>query len=484
MTSSVASIDINSIKPDPDDDVIVLEYISEQNNSKMFAGKVTEDVSNRNEPIAGPSGVSSKPAERSKVVQSEIFNKSNKIRTETSEQSSEERKECHNKTVEKATESEKTTASTESVIKSCKVIITKIETVPLNEASNRNLQFSRDNNWVKKTNSIINKTDENINRKYAEPKVSEYRYHSKELECNVIASKLNGDQSRSINNKLDKENLENTHLTNGHIPNSCSRKIKDKSFDINVSSNKNLELSLAKNLHEKVEKMSEFKHNENISKNTTSSAKSTYCDKPASKRSSNFFMETENNEELKYESDDDDGCEVVNEVMNNGNCHYIDNPTEPSQRSEELDNSRASTSSPIKLKPVKEEPKTSYSEIDTVFLSSDEEDEENVFPCSQLFTSADEKPTVKQEQTEEEENEIQQPSEDYDVIFLSDSDEEENNPWFNRLFNSQVYRPSQDFCVKTELKEANDMCVDSEKESGVKLEPETLENELPFEVEV
>ncbi|XP_072750028.1 uncharacterized protein Setx isoform X2 [Anoplolepis gracilipes] len=102
----------------------------------------------------------------------------------------------------------------------------------------------------------------------------------------------------------------------------------------------------------------------------------------------------------------------------------------------------------IKLKKIKYEPKTRFSEIDVINLSDDEEE---VFPCSQLFD-------IQYEDNREKENEIKQECVDNDdqniekidldvddeVIFLTDS-EDENNPWLERLSRSQLLNEDKKF---------------------------------------
>lgn len=94
--------------------------------------------------------------------------------------------------------------------------------------------------------------------------------------------------------------------------------------------------------------------------------------------------------------------------------------------------------SPIKLKQIKQEPKSRFSELDIVNLSDDEED---VFPCSQLFDSgldinSEVKEKIKQGNNDnhDEDNRL----DDTEVIIsLSDSEDEEN-VWLHRLSRSQL----------------------------------------------
>lgn len=99
--------------------------------------------------------------------------------------------------------------------------------------------------------------------------------------------------------------------------------------------------------------------------------------------------------------------------------------------------------SPIKLKKLRHEPKTRFSEIDVVDLS---DDEEGVFPYSQLFD-------IKYEDNTENRIEIKQEcindddlnsekfgllNVDDEIIILTDS-EDEDNPWLERLSRSQLF---------------------------------------------
>ncbi|KMQ91868.1 helicase senataxin [Lasius niger] len=96
----------------------------------------------------------------------------------------------------------------------------------------------------------------------------------------------------------------------------------------------------------------------------------------------------------------------------------------------------------IKLKKIKHEPKTRFSEIDVIDLS---DDEEGVFPCSQLFDIKYEDNTengreIKQECINNDDQNIEKIGLDVDdeVIFLTDS-EDEDNPWLERLSRSQLF---------------------------------------------
>lgn len=102
----------------------------------------------------------------------------------------------------------------------------------------------------------------------------------------------------------------------------------------------------------------------------------------------------------------------------------------------------------IKLKKIKYEPKIRFSEIDVIDLS---DDEEGVFPCSQLFDIKYEDNTengseVKQEYINNDDQNIEEIDLDVDdeVISLIDS-EDEDNPWLERLSRSQLLHEDKKF---------------------------------------
>ncbi|KAL2713828.1 helicase SEN1 [Vespula squamosa] len=97
------------------------------------------------------------------------------------------------------------------------------------------------------------------------------------------------------------------------------------------------------------------------------------------------------------------------------------------------------TESTIKLKQVKQEPKLRFSEIDIVNLSDDEED---VFPCSQLFDSnmdvnSGVKKEIKREYNDNHDEDVNRLDDTEIIISLSDS-EDEDNIWLHRLSRSQL----------------------------------------------
>ncbi|XP_025268421.1 helicase sen1 isoform X2 [Camponotus floridanus] len=112
----------------------------------------------------------------------------------------------------------------------------------------------------------------------------------------------------------------------------------------------------------------------------------------------------------------------------------------------------------IKLKKIKYEPKTRFSEIDVIDLSDDEEE---VFPCSQLFDIKYEENTendseIKRQYINNDDQNIEKIDLDIDdeVIFLTDS-EDEDNPWLERLSRSQLLNEDKKFdpniIVKNEI---------------------------------
>ncbi|XP_066585351.1 uncharacterized protein Setx [Prorops nasuta] len=128
------------------------------------------------------------------------------------------------------------------------------------------------------------------------------------------------------------------------------------------------------------------------------------------------------------------------------------------------------SASPIKLKKVKEEITTRFSEVDVVNLS-DEED--NIFPCSQLFdnsTNINVKPEIKTECLDN--NYVDYICDADDVIILSDSENEEENNWLQRLSRSQILKEgdnvnNEDKNVDEEEREITkelDLSVDEENE--------------------
>ncbi|XP_043497222.1 helicase sen1 [Polistes fuscatus] len=104
-----------------------------------------------------------------------------------------------------------------------------------------------------------------------------------------------------------------------------------------------------------------------------------------------------------------------------------------------INNSKSYTESIIKLKQVKQEPKLRFSEVDIVNIS---DDEDNVFPCSQLFDSNidlsyEVKKEMKRENNNNHDEDINRIDDSEIIISLSDS-EDEDNKWLDRLSRSQL----------------------------------------------
>ncbi|CAL7938974.1 unnamed protein product [Xylocopa violacea] len=141
--------------------------------------------------------------------------------------------------------------------------------------------------------------------------------------------------------------------------------------------------------------------------------------------------------------------------------------------------------SPIKLKKVQEQPKTTFSVDDVVNLSDSEDD---IFPCSQLFDAGYGINTSVKDEIKEEpikiENERFSILESADlVISLTDSEDEDNN-WLQRLSRSQILNEDDEIdaemCdIKKEVTDVNDLIanesplreetkcdIDEEKEKG------------------
>jgi len=124
----------------------------------------------------------------------------------------------------------------------------------------------------------------------------------------------------------------------------------------------------------------------------------------------------------------------------------------------------------IKLKKIKYEPKTRFSEIDVIDLSDDEEE---VFPCSQLFDIKYEDNTengseIKREYINNDNQNIEKIDLDVDdeVIFLTDS-EDEDNPWLERLSRSQLLNEDKKF-------DPNNVIVKDEIDLGIWQEDDVL----------
>ncbi|XP_011693066.1 PREDICTED: probable helicase senataxin isoform X2 [Wasmannia auropunctata] len=138
----------------------------------------------------------------------------------------------------------------------------------------------------------------------------------------------------------------------------------------------------------------------------------------------------------------------------------------------------AKNKSPIKLKKLKHESKTRFSIIDVVDLS---DDEEGIFPCSQLFDikyedNTENRTEIKQEYIDNEYDErntenIGLLNVDDEVIILTDS-EDEDNPWLERLSRSQL--------LNEDIKPAvSDAIIKDEIDLGI-WDDEFEQSEIPY----
>ena len=372
----------------------------------------------------------------------------------------------------KSNESQKGIKETEdNLTNPCKIIITSIQSIRPNSSLDRSI---KENYWIR--NHLQNKETETNSHTSSDSKNSSHN-PKKEPESNLSGPKLNLSDhkisqpqpkpknllencSGQTMKQSNKENVQYGLLPNGHNSSTDNVEIKEEPMDTSTDSIKELELSSAKNSHKKINGVLESKLNGSISSVMTNRV-SKHCDNPVAKNSIKIqsSKKGKNFAETSYASDDE--LYVVAEILNSDGSNLVEHPKsikeEPkTDLNNQPYNHKASTSSPVTLNSVEEEGKRSYSEFDIVCLSSDEEDEGR-FPCSQLFDSVEKDPVVKQEPTDEGENGVLEPEtpEDENVILLSDSDDDnESIPWYHRLSNSQVYRPSQDFLVKTKSEEA------------------------------
>jgi len=142
-------------------------------------------------------------------------------------------------------------------------------------------------------------------------------------------------------------------------------------------------------------------------------------------------------------------CENELQITDDEGAHMID-----------VERNTACSRSPIKLKKTKHEPKTRFSIIDVVDLS---DDEEGIFPYSQLFDIKYEDNTAKKIEIKQEYDNDDEPNTekigllnvDDEVIILTDS-EDEDNPWLERLSRSQLFNEdikpiSCDVIIKDEI---------------------------------
>jgi len=124
-------------------------------------------------------------------------------------------------------------------------------------------------------------------------------------------------------------------------------------------------------------------------------------------------------------------CENELQMTDDEGAHMID-----------VERNTACNKSPIKLKKTRHEPKMRFSVIDVVDLS---DDEEGIFPYSQLFDIKYEDNTANKIEIKQECDNDDEPNTekigllnvDDEVIILTDS-EDEDNPWLERLSRSQL----------------------------------------------
>ncbi|KAG7206097.1 hypothetical protein KM043_003491 [Ampulex compressa] len=134
-----------------------------------------------------------------------------------------------------------------------------------------------------------------------------------------------------------------------------------------------------------------------------------------------------------------------------------------------IKNEEASSISPIKLRRIKHEAKTRFSEVDVVNLSDSEDD---IFPCSQLFDTGfgiDVKEEVKEESKDMEGEQLNVMDDADIVISLSDSEDEEN-VWLERLSRSQVINDLDVTVPKLERLEDEDIDLEIIDEVSKKIE--------------
>ncbi|EFN77064.1 Probable helicase senataxin [Harpegnathos saltator] len=104
---------------------------------------------------------------------------------------------------------------------------------------------------------------------------------------------------------------------------------------------------------------------------------------------------------------------------------------------------------PIKLKKIKHEPKTRFSEIDVVNLS---DNEDGIFPYSQLFDikfedKVKQEVEIKQEYISNDTEKVESTDMNDEVIVLTDS-EDDDNPWLQRLSRSQLFNENKDELIE------------------------------------
>ncbi|XP_051154266.1 probable helicase senataxin isoform X2 [Leptopilina boulardi] len=295
----------------------------------------------------------------------------------------------------------------------------EIEIVNVIVHANDNKELATKKNW-KPAENIKSKTKSNITNI---EKIS----RDKALDVDFLKKNI------TVNKDLNATVKHSPHLKHNQEKNPSKQHVQDSVV------NKNEQELILKN--NKKRKMTDiFVPNRSKDSFQTSSNSYQYknCDKLVSPSTSSDKMITS----IKMEEVEEDVV-FLDAEENNITPNTSNVPVKQPQ------NQQISTSKLVKLKTVKKGPTTCYSQNDIVCLSSDDEDDERcIFPCSQLFND---EPVIKSE-IKMEENEINESHDDKDVIILSDSDDEIYNPWFDKLYNSQVYRPSQEIKNKSDNK--------------------------------
>ncbi|KOX75801.1 putative helicase senataxin [Melipona quadrifasciata] len=126
----------------------------------------------------------------------------------------------------------------------------------------------------------------------------------------------------------------------------------------------------------------------------------------------------------------------------------------------------------LSIKKVKQEPKTKFSEDDVVNLSDSEDD---IFPCSQLFdigygADTSTKIEVKEERAEVENERFCLVDDGDLVISLTDSEDEDNN-WLHRLSRSQILNETDEIALESRDDIKNkDINVNVDIEKGTEIE--------------
>ncbi|XP_032666246.1 helicase SEN1 [Odontomachus brunneus] len=164
------------------------------------------------------------------------------------------------------------------------------------------------------------------------------------------------------------------------------------------------------------------------------------------------------------------GLDKINDVSDLKGANFIRNNDQLIKLEDELqltdedekahvavENSEASKTT-IKLKKIKHEPKTRFSEIDIVDLS---DNEDGIFPYSQLFdikfeNNVKQEVEIKQECTNNDIENTVPLDIDKEVIVLTDS-EDDDNPWLHRLSRSQLMNEDKPDTVQSIIKDEIDL---------------------------